>query len=279
MIIYQKKTIPSIPGAPTLSPRWNVLSCQRLEDPWSSLIVASLAVVLQADIFLTVEWLAALWSSASQLFGLGLLHNYIKAWSTARPRRTSYKYDDNPSLRSPHCLHPARLILFLFLYKHSEGSTGPISPPDLTALSVTCCIHMHVGVSGFEHRWSIFTKGWSVARFSVFPWASLWCSLASLLRVLCVNAIEILTVCEHLDIYSDDSCPNQIFFSHYCLETDLSLSHTASESSVRTPIAVLLLMLTQIATLVSSLHTHIKRETSILRKLRLFLDCLNDESL
>lgn len=55
------------------------------------------------------EWLAARLSSVSQLFGLALLYNYIKAWSAAQPQHTGYKYYINLSLQ---CLHPlARLIL------------------------------------------------------------------------------------------------------------------------------------------------------------------------
>lgn len=49
------------------------------------------------------EWLAAPLSSVSQLYGLALLYNYIKAWSAAQPQHTGYKYDINLSLQ---CLHP-----------------------------------------------------------------------------------------------------------------------------------------------------------------------------
>lgn len=51
-------------------------------------------------------WLAALLSSVGQLFGLGLLYNYIKAWSTAQPQHTGYKYDINLSPLSLWGLHP-----------------------------------------------------------------------------------------------------------------------------------------------------------------------------
>lgn len=47
----------------------------------------------------------------------------------------------------------------------------------VTAASVTCYVKMLIGVSGFEPCCTIYTEGWSVAKFSSFLWASSWTSV------------------------------------------------------------------------------------------------------
>lgn len=79
------RPIPCIPGQHAMRLQCDILTGQR-QYPFALDFhdQGLLFVVLQADWhFLTAEWLATLWSSANQLFGL--LHNYIKAWSTAQP--------------------------------------------------------------------------------------------------------------------------------------------------------------------------------------------------
>lgn len=147
----------------------DILRYQRLERLCSGFLWSGF-VICCPSAWRTAEWLAALRSSASQLFGPGLLHNYIKAWSTAQPQHTSYKYDDTSSLHSsPLC------TLFSSSYpccyaNMLEEALGP-SPlmTCVTAPSVTRYIKMHVGVGGFERCCTIYTEGWSVARFSLFP--------------------------------------------------------------------------------------------------------------
>lgn len=130
---FIERLIPCIPGQSSMSLQCDISRYQRLEQLALDFSDQGLLfVVLQADWHsLTSEWLAALWSSASQLFGPGLLHNYIKAWSTAQPQHTSYKYGDTSSLHSsPHCTLFSS-SLSLFLVQHAWGSTGPIPRGDL----------------------------------------------------------------------------------------------------------------------------------------------------
>ena len=119
-----KGPIPCIPAQWMSVPSCEILRYQRLEQ----LCSGSLWFVICCP----SEWLEALWSSASQLFGPGLLHNYIKAWSTAQPQHPSYKYDYNTS-----SLHSSPLCTLLSSSypccssNMLEEALGRISPGDL----------------------------------------------------------------------------------------------------------------------------------------------------
>lgn len=119
-------------------------------------------IVLQADWFSECGVTGGPRSSVSQLFGPGLLHNYIKAWSTGQPQHTGYKYDDDSSLHS--CTLRA---LGAASYPCSCASMlKEALQQSPRVICVTSYINTHDGVSGFERRRSIFTGGWSTARVS-----------------------------------------------------------------------------------------------------------------
>lgn len=119
-------------------------------------------IVLQADWFSECRVTGGPRSSVSQLFGPGLLHNYIKAWSTGQPQHTGYKYDDNPSLHSctvralSAASYPCSCASMLKEALHQSPRV----------ICVTSYINTHDGVSGFERHRSIFTGCWSAARVS-----------------------------------------------------------------------------------------------------------------
>lgn len=136
-------------------------------------------IVLQADWLSERGVTGSPPSSVSQLFGPGLLHNYIKAWSTGQPQHTGYKYDDNSSLHS--C---AVRALSAASYPCSCASAlKEALHQSPRVICVTSYINTHDGVSGFQRRRSIFTGGWSPARVYLCLRASLRCSLDRVFRV------------------------------------------------------------------------------------------------
>lgn len=135
---------------------------------------------------LTAEWLAVQWSSANQLFGPGLLHNYIKAWSTARPQHTRYKYNVNSSPRSSSLCTP--FPSSYPCYYASMLEEAPDHSPLVICVSapaVTRYVKMHVSVSGFGRRCTINTEGWSVVRFSMSLKACRWCTVVEMFWKVC----------------------------------------------------------------------------------------------
>lgn len=88
-------------------------------------------------------------SLCSQLFGPGLLHNYIKAWSSGQPQRTGYKYKAKHS-STARC--PPRVAFLPSLPRQpAEGSaTRP------RVIRVTSCTNTCAGSSGFKRGRSIF---------------------------------------------------------------------------------------------------------------------------
>lgn len=122
-------------------------------------------------------WRPAVWPGS-------LLHNYIKAWSTAQLQHTSYKYHDAPSLHSSSSSSLSPPVFFLWC-----TLTPPFIPvfiatcmkkPWTNLPSLTCYVKMHVCVSGFDCCCTIYTEGWSVVKFFLFPFLSSWTWAVSL---------------------------------------------------------------------------------------------------
>lgn len=146
----------------------DILSCQRLEDfcsgfPWSGFVSCCpsgwLILWLQSDWqacgALPASCLA--WDSCITI----LRHGPLPSHSTQ-----SYKYDDSSSHHSSTVCTLSYPCSCANMLKEALDQSPLVIC--VTALGVTCYINMHVGVSGFEHRCSIFTEGWSIARLSSF---------------------------------------------------------------------------------------------------------------
>lgn len=213
LVIVYKRLFPCGPACTTF------LHCKKdvnVGRPLLWISTIEVCYLLSIRLILRVQWLAAPRSSAIQLCGLGLLYNYIKAWSAAQPQYTGYKYDGNSSFHSSTVCTPL-----------ASSYPGPCANTfeealdrsplviGVAALSVTRYINMHVSVSGLEHQGPIFIERWSITGISSVIWAAPRCVLVRLNRVLGWN-------CDHFSIRIIDHSP-----TNYSALKDLS-DHCAS---------------------------------------------------
>lgn len=134
-----------------------------------------LSVCLTDTVWLQSEWQPhtvfqpAVW--------LGSLHNYIKAWFTAQPQHTSYKYNctSSPFLLS-HTSCPC-------CYSRMAEEAPNQSPHADLSLPPTITRYWLVWVD-FKRCCSIFTGGRSIAKITLFLKGSSWSSVVRLFKVV-----------------------------------------------------------------------------------------------